>query len=320
MRLIVFIFILFSAQLGRAEVTRPEIAIRSTKVIEVTAGLPVQLSDLGDANFVSISIREKASHLALIEPMAVGEVKSFTSNELVRILKSKIQDDRDLSTEKWTYFVGDKIKIQAVGNRLPQNRLSTQILSVLNEKCGTCSFRLNAMNFPTLQNQQILTSVDLETSSLKIAGSFLLPVRVATNGAEKTYYVTGTVITKNKALVPGRTISMGEKIEISDVKTEEVEVRFANDAFATLEDLDSKTAARTLPSGHALMKADLKKEWVVLRGQVIRAISGNDIFEVSTTMQAEDSGSVGDQIRLKNSETQKLMSGKIIERGLVRIQ
>jgi flagella basal body P-ring formation protein FlgA len=322
MRVLFFVLISLFVRSAGAEFAsvRPEISILSNPTTTVTAGQPVRLSDLGGASFVSNEVQKKAQNLIIIESIGDGEEKLYTNVQMVRLLKEKIAAQSDLASLNWTYFVPERIRVIGKTNSISENRLSNEILSLLQDKCAACSFRLQDLKVPQIKETSSLTGYELETSSLKTAGGFLLPLRVSFADGAKTYYVTGQVVVKAKALVTARSVNMGEKISMKDVRTEEVDLTYSNDAFATSEDLAGMTAARMLQMGRPIYKSDLKKEVVVLRGQVIRAISGNEAFEVSAQAVAEENGAVGDSIKLKNTETQKQMSGQVVDRGVVRIQ
>lgn len=303
-----------------AQGRRPEIAIMSTAVHEVSAGQPVQLRDLGGADFVSPAAITQAGQTVLVEAMFAGEEQTFNGPEFVRLLKEKIAVQPELSGYNFTYFVPEKIKVRAVKNLISQTRVTALILESLMQKCDTCSFKIKDIKLPALESRGDMYAYELDLSSLKVSGSFLLPLRAHFESQEKTLYVTGTLQTRAKALVTTKVMSMGEKPETGSLRTEELDVNYAADAFATASDLEGRVLNKGIGLGRPLFRSDLKKEVVVSRGQMIRVLSGNDMFEVSSQMQAEESGAIGDYVKMKNLETQKMVSGQIVERGLVRIQ
>lgn len=299
---------------------RPEIAIMSAPVHEVSAGQPVQLRDLGGADFVTPSAIKQAGQTVLLEPMFAGEEQTFGGPEFVRLLKEKIAAQPELSSYNFTFFVPEKIKIRAVKNLISPARVSALILESLMQKCESCSFKIRDIRIPAVESRGDMYAYELDLSSLKVSGSFLLPLRAHFESQEKTLYVTGTLQTKAKALVTTKAMMMGEKPETGSLRGEELEVNYAADSFATASDLEGRVLNKGIGLGRPLFRSDLKKEVVVSRGQMIRVLSGNDMFEVSSQMQAEESGAIGDYVKMKNLETQKMVSGQIVERGLVRIQ
>src|SRR5690606_13249839 len=99
-----------------------------------------------------------------------------------------------------------------------------------------------------------------------------------------------------------------------------VDVTFSKDQLASREDIAFMTPRRFIGVRQALMKSDLRKSFAVQRGQTVRVTSGGEMFEVTTRMKAEESGAVGDSIRVKNLETKKVLSARVISQGAVRIE
>jgi len=320
MRLSKFVLILMLGLSLEGWAARPEISISHADSIVVPSGQAVLLSDIATVSFVGTALQKKALDIKLFNAMAEGEQKQISNVEMVRLLKEKTAGESELLSVNWTYFVSEKIQITAKKNHLSTRRINNQILLGLTDRCADCQFTIRNLVVPLILEDSPLSSFDLDTSSLRLAGGFVLPLRVSFAGVEKVFYVTGDTRTKTKALALNRALNMGEKISEKDVVSTETEITFQTDAFATLENLQGHSAGRYLQVGRVLLVSDLKKETVVQRGQIIQAISGDDNFEVSTQMQAEDSGAIGDLIRLKNTETQKLFSGRVVDRGVVRIQ
>ena len=53
---------------------------------------------------------------------------------------------------------------------------------------------------------------------------------------------------------------------------------------------------------------------------MVTAIVGNNSFEVVISAEAQEAGSVGDVVKVKNLDSQKVFAGKIVDRGVVRIE
>ena len=52
----------------------------------------------------------------------------------------------------------------------------------------------------------------------------------------------------------------------------------------------------------------------------MKIILGDGTFEVSAQATAEQAGSVGEVIKIKTMDTKKLMSGTLIDLGVVKIE
>ena len=100
-------------------------------------------------------------------------------------------------------------------------------------------------------------------------------------------------------------------------KREMVNVR---DTYQQLANLVGMQANRFLNAGQVVQHSDVKKEQVLKRGQMVKAIVGNNSFEVMISAEAQEGGSVGDVVKIKNLDSQKVFAAKVIERGVVRIE
>ena len=63
-----------------------------------------------------------------------------------------------------------------------------------------------------------------------------------------------------------------------------------------------------------------KAEVQAKRGQIVKGTLGDDDFQISLNVEAQDSGYIGDVIKVKNLETQKLLSAVIVDKGVVKVQ
>jgi flagella basal body P-ring formation protein FlgA len=65
---------------------------------------------------------------------------------------------------------------------------------------------------------------------------------------------------------------------------------------------------------------DLKREPAAQKGQMVQALIGTEEYEISASMLAEENGFVGDTVKVKNTETKKILSAVVVAKGLVKIQ
>ncbi|MNT63290.1 flagellar basal body P-ring biosynthesis protein FlgA [compost metagenome] len=133
-------------------------------------------------------------------------------------------------------------------------------------------------------------------------------------------WITGNIRVAKLTPVANRLISQGERLQSSDLRLEMIDVSFAKDAGIRMEDVQGKIAVRSIPVGSPVWVSDLKREPAALRGQMIRGLLGDESFEITVNIQAEESGFIGDTIKCKNLDTKKIVSGVVLEKGLVKIQ
>lgn len=77
---------------------------------------------------------------------------------------------------------------------------------------------------------------------------------------------------------------------------------------------------RTMHEGAVLTWADVEAVPDVLRGQPVTIIAQQGRVEVSTTGIAMEDGSRGEQVRVKNPEYNRILEGRVQDRGTVVVQ
>lgn len=304
-----------------AEDLAPKSVIAFDKTSEVSSGNSIRLIDL--VSIDSLAALEEAQlnllNQEILEPMYSGESKDISTNELAKIIR-KLNENEDLNFSSIKFILPEVISIKAYGQKVPEQKIVKQIMITALKNCNQCQIKIQKIHVPEFENKSALVGYQLDLTQLKIAGSFLLPLKLQYENQDKVAYVNGQLQTFMPALLTTRAMMPNQKINEEDFKKQNIEIIYAQDALATAEDIKDHVLNKTIALGRAIYKSDLKKEIAVNRGQTVQVMSGNDSFEVSSQMIAVDAGAVGDSIKLKNPDTQKTVSGEIIEKGLVRIQ
>lgn len=303
-----------------AMAARPMIVFKSeSSDVMVRAGHPILVSDVASIENADLDVQERVLSLEVFESApAAGEKRVVEGPILIRNIKDRIAQEAGLSELNWGYF--SKGQMNLVGSLgLPEGRIKNQIRMALQRKCDPCVVNLKEVRFPHGFGQNFENYV-LATEQINLSNSFLMPITVTTKGQSAQYYVTGQAQIQIPALYLRRSVLLGEKMSAEDIEVRLTPWSPQAGSWLAQDDLRGRVAARNLMLGRVLTQMDLKKEVLVQRGQVIRALVGGEAFEISAQVSAEDSGSMGDVIRIKNLETQKMMSGQVIDRGIVRIQ
>ena len=83
-------------------------------------------------------------------------------------------------------------------------------------------------------------------------------------------------------------------------------------AISSLKDVVRAEVVRDIPAGTVLRSYDIKRSLMVKRGQSALLTVGQGAgFQVTVRVEAEQDGYLGEQIRLKNSESGRLISGVV---------
>ncbi|MBX2988557.1 MAG: flagellar basal body P-ring formation protein FlgA [Bdellovibrionaceae bacterium] len=189
-----------------------------------------------------------------------------------------------------------------------------KLLNQLSVICGECRFEIRH-----LQDARVRLPSDwsMDESAVKAAGSLLVPVSSA---SRETTWIAVQLKIQRPGLVLKRSALIGQKIGADDVESRDVDATFARETPVRLEDLSQAAVARTLNAGQTLYPSDLRKEEAVKRGQIVKLMMGTDDFEVSVSATAEENGRAGDFVKVKNTESGKVLSGLVTGVGQVRLQ
>lgn len=315
---ILFISLFVSVLVTAQTAIRPDITVNS--VVEVRAGRPIYLKDIAAVGNVAADLERQAGETLVLEAMEDGQKISLKNINLLKTIRNKIGESAALGSLAWTYFVPEEVTIKATKNFLNPSSISFDIESELRRKCAECAVTIRDFRVPTIKESKTVKQIDVDYESLKIGGAFILPVNVVTEGGKRTYWITGYSKISKHGPIATRQISAGERISDKDFRMDLVDVTFARDGVPTATELQNQLAGRNISVNQPIFKGDIKRELAVKRGQAIKVITGTDLFEIVGQGIADDQGYVGDTIKLKTSETQKWITGQIIEPGVVRVQ
>ena len=83
-------------------------------------------------------------------------------------------------------------------------------------------------------------------------------------------------------------------------------------AVSSLQDLVHGEAARDLPAGQVIRSSDIRRAVLVKQGQSALMSVGQDKgFQITVRVEALQDGRMGEQIRLKNTESGRLLTGTV---------
>lgn len=114
-------------------------------------------------------------------------------------------------------------------------------------------------------------------------------------------------------VVPKRLLPRGTEIDASML--EEVQkpaLGLDPLAIGSLKDVARAEAVRDLPAGTVLRSYDIKRSLMVRKGQsAMLTVGQNGSFQITVRVEAQQDGHLGEQIRLKNPESGRLISGVV---------
>lgn len=291
---------------------RPEVIFPAETEVSNTAVISVfQVAEMKE--LTGLAFHEIAK-MPLIEKIEKQEHLVLPGTEVSRKLRELVNSSELLKKLNPIFKIPTEIRIHIRQEGFSKTEIERCMKTVLLSRCEACSFKIFLNPLPKMA--QLNWNIDWD-QDIKY-GSFMLAVREAGQFANK--WITGTLQVRKKVPVAKRLIRFGERVQSEDLEVLEADVSYLREETPELAQLVGLLANRTLTAKTPVLLSDLKREPATRRGQMVRALVGDQDFEVSINASAEESGFVGDLIKIKNLETQKIMSAIVINKGVVKVQ
>lgn len=139
---------------------------------------------------------------------------------------------------------------------------------------------------------------------------------------------TGTVLSEApKVLAPKRTVLVatstlprGTLLSAEVIEVKEIDAALAGpQALERMVDIENMELARGLAAGAPIRSFDLRPVLLVKKGQNVKMQLGQGRgFNITARLEALQDGRMGEQIRLKNPESGRMVSGVVVGESAVR--
>jgi len=133
------------------------------------------------------------------------------------------------------------------------------------------------------------------------------PAPAATNAAQaaapvnRTTVITRHLIQRGTQLQPGMLEEVSRPAQGLDAQ-----------AVSSLQDLIYGEATRDLPAGQVVRSSDIRRAVLVKQGQsALMSVGQGKGYEITIRVEAMQDGRMGEQIRLKNTESGRLLTGTV---------
>lgn len=282
--------------------------VRFSEFSSVPAGQDVTLIRTAVIEVDDSALFDRLAQVKVAETLKVNETVSVSAQVLARELR-QVLEFKDLQRvqikmpENVT-LVGKPFAVSEIEFRQRYEREARRY-------CQTCEFRLTDLKLPPSQGPLATESI-LNFSSVKQPGAFLVS---STLGP-----VTGRAEWLRPTPIAKRLLTQGTVLTSSDFTVEKLSVQFTRDSVLPSEELVGKSVIRQISVGQAILAGDVREAQVVSRGQPVRVIMGTSELEISTPAIAEQNGARGEFIRVRLQDSNRVMSGRVTDSGVVRIE
>lgn len=247
----------------------------------------------------------------ILEDLKNVSLAGKTTRIITRI--ELIQKLRGLSSTA-KFIFPTEVKLLRSGQNISRMELERKIKNHLLANCMKCDFKISINSVPKALNSdwELDLNIDLNKKSV------MIPVYSLSEPQSKGW-ITAEIRKYMNVATLNRDIKVGEVVN-ADMINMEYRLVDQTDLVNDVEKIVGMQTVRFLSAGKNLSYRDFKKESVLKKGQLVKAIFGKNDFEVSISAQAEEGGVIGDVVKVKNLDSQKVFAAKIEDRGVVRIE
>lgn len=276
-----------------------ELVIPST--VEVSPRSEITMYDIVEAKNLNEDVLEELQEIVLPE----SKENLINKNELAKLLRSV----------KARFVLPNGLKILKSRGSISRMEVERKIKNKIYSECATCDVQVVISNVP--QNIESDWALDLNIDLNK--KTVLVPVYSVKNSSSKGWIVA-ELKRYQKLPVLNQSVKFGDVITEEMLTVEKREMLNVRGTYQTVASLVGMQAVRFLNAGQVVQFGDVKKEQIVKRGQMVKAIVGNNSFEVAISAEVQEGGSAGEVVKVKNLDSQKVFAAKVVERGVVRIE
>jgi len=158
-------------------------------------------------------------------------------------------------------------------------------------------------------------------SSRPLRGPSVLRVGIDVDGkTQRSMSVTADVRIWRPVLVADHMHRRGEEIVPESYRLEERDVtKVRGNYYVDALMLQDMQAKRTLSVGDIITDSHVQKVPVIKRGDSIKLVARAGRMSMSATGEALQDGGVGDRIRVKNSDSGKVIYGHVLDGGIIQV-
>jgi flagella basal body P-ring formation protein FlgA len=218
-----------------------------------------------------------------------------------------------------------KITIGRMSQRVTAPMVRDAIATAVQERMGSTSdldIALDGgdleLDLPTdVENSVAVSAINFDAMSNRFAAILVAP---ADGPPVIQRNVFGTVYEMAQVPVPNRLISAGEIIAADDLEWQSVHLaRLAGSSLTDADQLVGRMAKRPLKAGQLLRQSDVAVSPAIHKNDLIRLVVRSGQMTLTVQGKALQDAALGQTIRVVNVNSNRQLSGTVIDAGTVAI-
>lgn len=294
----------------------PQVTVRAQ--VEISEQEMITLGDIAEFEGFSQERATQLKAVRLADAPVTGDMRVFTNSGLAQTLRAHIGSDE--AGERIQFSIPARVVIKRKMEKFNEESVKSAILDQLKQVCQNCMFKLNRVSMPVVGLLPAGTTWNVKVRSEIPRGNFNYPIEINDGDQPQVFWVSGHVSIYKKVLVSKRNISLGEKISQTDYAEELRDVTQFSDSIANADDLATTMAARGISAEQIIGRSHLRKENAFKFGDIVKVVAGNESWQISIDGVAQQNAAVGETAKVKIPRTQKMLSGVVVEKGVVEVR
>ncbi|MCB0407945.1 MAG: flagellar basal body P-ring formation protein FlgA [Bdellovibrionales bacterium] len=279
----------------------------------------IYLSDIVDKNSTDNELFKEISSVKLANGPRLGERRVLSSQLISRLLRKQAHFVQ--ASKKMKLVIPSQVIVENIGYTLNERDVENRLNEVWAKSCIHCRFQISSLSLPKMKSQAQKLNWDLDYDGKIPRGQFSYKVTVKNQeGQDITGWIQGMVRIFAPVPIATRAIHFGERLTEHDLEVKEQDVTYSNDSAIERERAIGRRVIRAIRSGEVLWSNFFEKDYATRRGQPVKLIIGDQGWQLTLQGIAEMDGQIGDTISVKNSKSNKVLSGVVIGQHEVQVQ
>lgn len=267
----------------------------------------IYLSDIVKNKINDAYILKQLNLVKLSNAPQKGERRIFTS----RAISQTIRQNSKL--KKLKFKIPKHVIVENKIFEINASEISKKLKAQWQKLCNECEFKISDIRLPQIPANLTANKWQLVEDGNIPINQFSKLIKIYQGKDIKNLWISGQVKIFKNVPVLKRTLFIGQSVQPNDIAFEKREITYLRDKVTpTKAQIFGKKLKTGIRSNKILWLDNLQREKAAERGDVITVSTSSDTWSLSLRAIAQQSGFVGDVIKLLNPYTKKIITAKII--------
>ena len=306
-----FFIILCFLAISRAEVS----ILNERPYSRIFDQTKISLLNVVEVEGLTVRAQKNLSKISLGDAPKLGEQRVYTDKVIAVAIR------QSLSQKNWGVQIPRKIIVDNRGYEVDRESVENELLSAWSTICSDCRILLKSLQIPILPPTAINRPWRVDKDSRLPLGHFSKKIFITlTDGREQIYWLSGEIEVKKKVPVLTRSTPMSTRLSAEDFKMEWRDVTLATDTNPSDKEIDGQQVRYSMNANDIIWRSSLIREKAVQRGEIVKIFVGDENWQVSMQARTEQDGFIGDMVNVRNLQTNRILSGRVVGAGEVQIR